>query len=592
MLKMRRKSIAYFALALVFLVLLGLMWNRLFYAMPNMDETYAVAEPYQIIVGNRPFADIWTPTQGASILLSPIIRLYRLVTGGMDGLMLFMRQAYFFSKIFFALLCILALKRKTGLFCAVLAVAPTIFLVPYSMPIMNYSATSADLALLSSILIFSSNSFSKRKFALFVSGVVSAVAAVFYPPLIVYVFFNVICIFVMYRQTSGNKIAFQSAKFYSIGAILSAGIFFAVFLAMAGGISGIAVGVRGILNSPNMENHSYAGLYDILHTYLLSYIIRHFKFVIIFIIAVSVIIGVLILLKRRISVHKNSLFIFVMYGLATCFAAFFFIIPLRPGSYFYVFYMLIAFAATAAAYFIDSKDDRRFYLFAMIIPAWCVFLVRTVATTNRNIFGQFVVVMPFIVCLIWFFYRKLSTSEIIKRVHRICVPIMSVIIASVCLLSFYTLIIPFPSPSEAADLYSISHFSTKIESGLFRGIYSEPEMAGDIQELEQAISSFSRTGKSVLVLDYFSAAYLMTNMTPHTPNTWSFLYGSNSDDYARLYFDITERSPDTIFVIRHEEVSYPIDDDDFEFNVYIARNYKQIHHYISNKFELIVFERT
>ena len=109
--------------------------------------------------------------------------------------------------------------------------------------------------------------------------------------------------------------------------------------------------------------------------------------------------------------------------------------------------------------------------------------------------------------------------------------------------------------------------------------------------LQKDITKFSREGKSVLVLDRFPAAYLMTDMKPHTPNVWGGMFFGSEGEILQTYFMKTHRQPDTIFVIHHALGNWPIADDKHLFNKYIAQNYVQVYANASDIFELIVFER-
>ena len=584
--KQIHNKMAYSSIVLIFAVLLGLMWRRLFYSVPHIDEAFFIAEPYQIIMGNKPFAEIWTVSQGASTLLAPIIWLYRSITGGMEGIILFTRQAYFFSKIAIAFVSIMVLKKKTGLLCACLAVAPTIFLVPYSFSNLGYNTTSLDLVFLSSILIFSSSSYSKSNVVLLIAGFVCAVAAIFYPPLIILAIFNVAFIFLIYRKQHGGKSAIHSCKYYCIGGVLTAFIFTSMFIALAGGVNGIFTGINGILRSPYNDMKYFDGLFDLLNTVFLQFIHKHYVFVIITILVVAAISFSLFLLRKKIKTISNSFLLFGLYGFIAIALCFFLIIPIRPGSYYYVFYMLIAFAGTISAFFIDNIDSKATYLWGMIAPAWVVLIVRNISSANFNIFSQFVAVMPFIVCIQYFFYIKVFNSETMKRAHRLLLPVMSITISAVCLFAFYQFI-----NSHTLEIHPISYYNTRIESGPYKGIYSDYSMERDINSLYDDISNHSQDGKSILVLDGFPAAYLMTSMRPCTPNTWSLFYSSKSDDYAQLYFESTGRLPDILFIINSERTHYPIHDEEHKFNQYIKQNYQKVYENYTETFELYIFAR-
>ena len=577
--------------ALLFIVMLALMWNRFFYATPSPDEMLYFVEPYLIASGIRMFSEIWTITQGASFFLAPIINMFVIISGGTEGIALFARQAYFISKILFALFCLLALKKKTGLLCAALAVMPTVFLVPYSFFGMGYNTTSLDLALLSNVLIFSSNSYNKRCMILSISGIVSAITVIFYPPLIVWAFFNVIFVYVIYSRFSGKKTAIRASANYFASGIITAIVFSIIFITMAGGVRSFSMGIENLFSA--IYAHPPVVRYNILSLFyelIFRHIVKHYVFVAIFFVITLIVVLLVIIFRRHISSYKNGFLLLCTCGFIIGSAAFFFIIPLRPGSYYYIFYIFIAFAATVSTFFLADRPEKIIHLCGMIIPGWIVIAVRIAASASSNVF---VVVSPgpFIICIVLFFYKQLFNDKLRNQAHILPVPIMSVIMSAVCLFSTYQFI-----NQGRPTLYPITYYSAKIESGIFKGLYCLPDRARDLLTLQNDIAKHSRVGKGVLVLDLFPAAYLMADMIPRTPNVWSVLTyqgGTHSvnDDYLRSYFLMTGRPPDTIFVIQHELSTWCIDDERRSFNQYIAQNYNQVYINATDTFKIIVFER-
>ena len=77
----------------LFVALAAALIFRAQWCMNGTDESYYLAKTYAILMGVRPLADISALTQISNILLLPLMWLYRLVTGGLDGVYLASRVA-------------------------------------------------------------------------------------------------------------------------------------------------------------------------------------------------------------------------------------------------------------------------------------------------------------------------------------------------------------------------------------------------------------------------------------------------------------------------------------------------------------------
>ena len=63
---------------------------RAFYGLDWTDESYYLAVTKRFFQGDRPFREEWFTTQLIGVLLLPLYSLYHGVTGGTEGILLFM----------------------------------------------------------------------------------------------------------------------------------------------------------------------------------------------------------------------------------------------------------------------------------------------------------------------------------------------------------------------------------------------------------------------------------------------------------------------------------------------------------------------
>lgn len=90
----------------------------------------------------------------------------------------------------------------------------------------------------------------------------------------------------------------------------------------------------------------------------------------------------------------------------------------------------------------------------------------------------------------------------------------------------------------------------RVERGVYRGLYTTPERAEALQNLEEQLDARVSPGEAVLFADLMPMVYLMTDGLPCTPTSWDpchYRYGFQDDNLYQSYFQKTGRVPDKIF---------------------------------------------
>lgn len=105
-----------FFATLLLIMLLGLSvfgaWKTI-YISADIDESYALTMAARIVAGDHLFSDMWEPHQMSALLYAPFLAIYKGISGGMTGALVFMRYIGIFLQGITALFLFLFLRKKT-----------------------------------------------------------------------------------------------------------------------------------------------------------------------------------------------------------------------------------------------------------------------------------------------------------------------------------------------------------------------------------------------------------------------------------------------------------------------------------------------
>lgn len=94
---MQTKKARRFGAACILLLALGVMLRSLFVGL-EIDEEYALSLGFRLLTGDRLFSTMWEPHQLSALTPVPLLALYRAVTGGTTGVLLFVRAVMLAAK--------------------------------------------------------------------------------------------------------------------------------------------------------------------------------------------------------------------------------------------------------------------------------------------------------------------------------------------------------------------------------------------------------------------------------------------------------------------------------------------------------------
>ena len=124
----------------------------------------------------------------------------------------------------------------------------------------------------------------------------------------------------------------------------------------------------------------------------------------------------------------------------------------------------------------------------------------------------------------------------------------------------------------------LAELTTRVESGIYKSLYTTEEQAKDIPELEQYLNSVIEPGEKVAFRDNVPGAYLMNqNGLPWDLKTWDcmqYSYGWNSPRKLYAYYERMDSIPDKIIYIDFgRDDCLSIESDWFRYNDFVNEYY-------------------
>ncbi|MCL2749761.1 MAG: hypothetical protein FWE96_01955 [Coriobacteriia bacterium] len=543
---------------LCLLVILALAVYRLFFGVELTDESYYLSASFRYLQGNIPFFDAWDAHVGSSLFSLPALALFYQATGGTEGIFLFFRLSFFCFMLLMGLVMYLATKSVLGRSTAFLAASVLIVVAPFSL--YNWSYNNLSLVLLCAglfLLAFSlyAPTAKSERIAQVFAGILLA--------FMVFVYFTqaLTCLFVAVLFT-----VMASIKKKSIPKGLQASLFTAL-----GGL-GIAIVLtiplllvtQGKLLSylPNVTSNPAvaAGGSSLFHA-LYGVVVDTLRFIYQYWLPLALgAVGILAvqLFKKR-------------YPHLVILAPFFLILILfwlpNPKTTM----TIIEFTAFIGLFwflwipFINKHSVEVKTLFWLLgLGGLISFLCVSLSSAGGAFQGKYMffclmlaVLMPVLEDII-----RLPQAPIKQALT--CVPVI--------LLSGSLLLLWYQAFYRDAP---ISQLTTRVEQGIFAGVYTTPERAAAVMSLEEELSRLQRGNQSVLFLGHAHPAYTMIEMRAATPTVWivDFSHPMFSDWFPLYYSQGESFKPDLIIFIEDETYQSFLANQDLELSGIIIHDY-------------------
>lgn len=586
------------------LSILAIFLVRLLLGVELTDEAYYTALAARFTLGDHPFLNNWDVHQTSAILYSPLVSAFRAINGDFSGVILFMRLAAFAFKLAFAGAVFFLLKRTLGR-KALLVALPLAIFAPYSLCVLSYNTLNYSLVTLGCFLVFSAaaGGGSGKRIRLVAAGSLHGLAVFAYPATLALTVFNTVAVHFLFRPEKNASVrpGLKPALLYSLScaAALAAMILMVVFNT---GWDALLEGLNGLSAFSHEFYHAISPHFRLIKTGQLILLPLDSFFLTKFV-AITAFNAILYQNFRN---GKTAFVLFLVTG--------YLLMVLYVGS------LILSKAAGGG----DIAVLSEFTVFsALMAPVFRFYTGR-----YRKLFDLLLITVGAPAVLLWLgsFWvsmARLSTAGYLLISPALLSPLFIAILAgehwpaSRMALGFHGFRFPPLSPSLVSaaagaiwlavvpGLFLFAFYGSvfrdgpvwtltqKVKSGIYRGLYTQPERAAKIERLEGSLRRFEEPSKSLMVLDHAPYAYLMTGMKPCTPFCWDVTlshYGKQTSDLAFLYFNRTGSLPDRLFLIG-EEGKKVLDTPGFELGVFIRANYIEIYRDSTEPFTLRVMDR-
>lgn len=532
-----------------------MMFIRAFYGTEFTDEAYTVSDALEIMHGNIPYTYNSIIAAGMSFIPIIFYKIYEFFVPDLEGIFLYSRLTFIAFRlcIIIAIYHLLAkeLIRKWRLLVVGILIP---FAGAFSGAILQnwgYNATSIYLILLVVFMLYTTlQEFERGKkhyCKLLICGFLTAVAVFAHSGYAITVFVFVLLIFLNTKK--GEQII--SVLFYCIGGILE--ILVALIpIVIQSGLNKFIYGVqtmlsgspKGFIQSTVYERAQYVlwcikpGWILLIGSSILIYYVSR-KYIRVdnkklsnreyWILAVGS--GILLSIIHARAVDRD----FFTFAGSMCMCAFFLLIPIYKkwsslswylGIYNFVFIVGMTLSTLTG--------DRFYYCIPMLIP------ILIILFKEKSGLTRYVAVALSIIFIIFQGYEDFNAM------YR----------------------------DDA-----ITYLTAKVESGVYKGIYTTPDRARDLVELEHYLNENIQEWESVSFRDNVPVAYLMRNTNICDVRTWDAMqwsYGCDDPFIMYRYYKNKEQIPDVIAYIdfgRDDSMSIENPSDVFQYNDFVNKYY-------------------
>jgi hypothetical protein len=509
----------------------------LYFGISPHDESYYVAMPYRMVLGDHFFINEYSLGQTASFFTYPFIKLFIYITKSTDSIILFARYLHLIANLILATLVFYSFKKISATWIALLLALICIVFTPFNIHSLSYNTLAILFATAGYFLIFIAAlpHNNKQQFSLiFLAGICHAWLSISYPTLLLIPIIVAICASYYFP-----KLKFLT--YYGLGLFVG-GIGF-IFLLLHIGTSQLLIDIN-YAKSIGVQGGGWHKISTLAQSYWLNFPNK------------GLILGLLFIAF----VFKNklgpwlSLFPLVILGILLFHT-------LHMWSYGGSIFLLIHLSFLAPFFLLItvSKHDSSIFkqlLILIWLPAFIAGLITSWSSSNgecNNIIGSFPA------ALISIFYILGLNNKIQINSHKNIGSINLSIIGLLVGLTFI-IILQYFNLHYIYDDSDLSQLNCKLNSGPFKSIYTTTKACNYYTQLHQDLKTISSPNKTILFFDAFPAGYLFSNMRPSTNTIWLFssaIYPSIDRKTTIKYFIKNKTWPAIIFRMKHVPSDFP-----------------------------------
>lgn len=198
--RLNLETIQNIAHGLLWVLMLGLLWKRLYYCVDLTDESLYSALPVSFFRGSRPYLDELLFVQNAGVFLKLLVSLYSIVNPDLSGIVLFFRQCYFLTCLLTTFAAFSFLRKYINKSSSLWGASLVMAFVPFAILSLSYNTLFEHLALLGLLFIITSE---KAKFNFPIGALCCLTAGYVYPTILPFI--GVILPYVIYNYWKKNS---------------------------------------------------------------------------------------------------------------------------------------------------------------------------------------------------------------------------------------------------------------------------------------------------------------------------------------------------------------------------------------------------
>ena len=482
-------------------------YARVWYGVDIADEGFHVAVPWVFSLGARPFADEFLIQQTAGLVTAPLAGLYRSVTGGSAGIVLYFRHLYFLLSLCSAAALYVMVRRIATAPLAWMSALIAVVGIPFSTPTLSYNTLAAH-GFTIGICLGIAGATERRIGMLITSACALVVASFAYVTFLPAVIVAAITIAILARE-SRSRIAFAATL---LGLLIVAGA-----LLMAFGLPAIqrsvhlslAYGIHG--GNPLTKLREILGQFRPLFRYLP---------------VIAIAMGAMALIAWFTTGRSRifaSILLLLLLGFYT------------PSAEQYAQHVPMIYGPVLLAPFVWRVAARRRLAAAVGVPTVLAALV--VAMTSANgLWNTALVTAPALVVGICIgepadekprtFYQ-LATAALIILILR-----------GTWIFAFNDL-----SPMQ---------LHARVANGPYAGLRTSPETAALLEVLHEDVRTVAGGRRTIFFFDDMPAGYLFSNLRPAGPTLWVVPQNWYARFDRHFYVDYFSKTvlPDVVFDFR------------------------------------------
>ncbi len=497
---------------------------RSFYSFSWSDESFYLTVVHRFWLGERILVDEWFFAQVWGPLRLPLYALYRLVTGGNEGVYLYFRLLYWGISTFTAWCTYNTLQRQNSRTASLLCALVYFLYSRANIGGMSYYNMTLTWVLLGTLLFYEQVCEKKaRKRKLYVTGILLAFAVGNTPYLaLLYV---ILGIYLLVR----NRYRFLRYEIMSvIAGTATVAVAYVGYILYKSPLNEIILSIPHILNEPEMQHAKHINLITVVPVILIR-IIWRYKWTI----WISGLLMIYIRHKKRRCLLFTRKEINFLLGIdLLVFACNFFLSRNMLGC---INIAGVLFAMPIISIFQRWKDLNKNVVRVFGAAGISLTLAFSLSSdTGLDAMAIGFVVINMGVILLVFHLDELQKKKIVS----------GIVLSVYCVMIFQTAFLRFFSVYRDAPF---SQLDTQITSGVGKYLFTTQEHAKQYNNVKTAIDTYVRENDQVLYSQNCFWGYLCTDNAYGTPSSWRMPF--NSPRLKEYYEVRPEKIPTCIFVL-------------------------------------------